>query len=300
MQRRIWAWLLVLMMLMPCTVMAEGEKRVFRVDEEGAVPFAPDAETFDLYVCPLMGADCMVLMSQGQTMLVDMGKEANYPTIRAVLEDLNIARVDIAFNSHPHKDHLGSMKLLMKDYEIGAFMTAFPEDYRGHSVIQSSTLKEIHAADIPVVRVGDGDGFALGGAKMTVIQHDRYEQANPCSAMLKIEYGACTMLLTGDLTGEAQLYIARNNDLKADVFKYPHHGLNKLATEFLEAIDAEYAFITHGYKDTLDAQKQLTKYGVAHDFATWGVIHLSSNGEYWLVEQALTEDGKIYDDFYRR
>lgn len=299
MHQRIGCWLLVLSLILPCLTLAETDKRVYRVGEADAVPFAVDAETFDLYVCPLMGADCLVLMAQGQTMLVDMGKENHAPAIRAVLENLNIGRIDIAFNSHPHSDHLGAMKLLVNDYDIGTFITAFPEDYRGHSVIQSSTLKAVHAADIPVVRVYDGDTIALGDAQMTVIQHDRYDQANPCSAMLKIQFGACSLLLTGDLTGEAQLYIARNYDLKADIFKYPHHGLNKLAVEFLEAIDAEYAFIPHGYKDTLDAQKQLTKYGIAHDFATWGVIHLSSNGEYWLVEQALTEEGKIYDDFYR-
>lgn len=299
MLKRAWLWMMVLALLLPRLAAAEGEKRVYRVDEPDAVPFAADAETFDLYVCPLLGADCMVLMTQGQVMLVDTGKESNYPEVRAVLEELGVGRIDVVFNSHPHGDHLGAMPRLMEDYEIGRFITAFPDDYKGYSVVQVPVLKAVREAGIPVDRVEDGDVFTFGNVKMTVLQHARYEKLNPCSAMLRAEYGDCTMLLTGDLTGEAQIYMARHYNLKADLFKYPHHGLGKLDVEFIEAIGAEYAFIPHGYKDTLNAQKQLTKYGVRHDFATWGVIHLASNGDYWLVEQALTEDGKVYDEFYR-
>ena len=299
MLKRIIGWLLVLALLLPCAATAEGDRRVYRVDEEGAMPFAEDAETFDLYVCPLMGADCMILMTQGQTMMVDFGRNTDYGTIRGILDDLGITKIDIAFNSHPHDDHLGSMIQLLEDYAVGVFMTAFPENYFGKSVIQISTIRALHDAEVPVQMVSDGDTFTFGDVRMTVFRMDRFDSPNLLSAMLKIEYGECSMLLTGDVTGEAQFSMVKHHDLKADILKFPHHGLNRTASDFMAAIDPEYAFLTHGYSNTKEAQKQLTRLGIFHDFATWGVIHLSCNGEYWLVDQALTEDGQRYAEKYR-
>ena len=40
------------------------------------------------------------------------------------------------------------------------------------------------------------------------------------------------------------------------------------------------------------AREQLEQYGIPHDFATWGPIHLETNGEDWLVGQDLNEQGQ--------
>ena len=115
-------------------------------------------------------------------------------------------------------------------------------------------------------------------------------------AMAGIRLG---FLLCADVVQTAQLYIAQTHDLKADIFKWPHHGLNKVYREFWENVDAEYAFITHGYMNTMESQAQLNKYGIPHDFATWGVIHLSTDGDYWLVDQQLNEMGERCVEMYR-
>ena len=297
MHKRILSLLLILVLFLPCLASAEEHKQVYFVGEEDAVPFAENAQTFDLYVCPLMGADSMVLTAQGQTMLVDMGTNSSYTVIKDVLDDLDIERIDIAYNSHPHNDHLGSMKKVLKNYPVGAFMTAFPENDPDNET-QRAVVKAVHAADVPVITIKDGDTFTLGDAQMTVIQQTKYGGYNQRSAMLRIEYGECTLLLTGDVVGSVQRDIAREHDLSADIFKLPHHGINALYSEFLEDISPEYAFITHGYRNTKKVQQQLDEAGVLYNFATWGVIHLSSNGEYWLVEQTLTENGELIREEY--
>lgn len=300
--KRFAAFVLILCCLLTASgALADGERRVWRVGEKAA--FGAEEETFDLYVCPLLGADCMVLRCGGQTMLVDMGKANDYEIIKGVLNDLGIDKIDIAFNTHPHTDHLGSMIQILQDYPVGQFMTAFDDDYTAEEVVQRSTLKAVRAAGIPVVRIEDGDTFSLGGAEMTVIRQTRYvykePNPNPLSAMLMIRFGDCRILLCADVVQTAQLHIAETHDLKADIIKWPHHGLNKVYREFWENADPEYAFITHGYMNTMEAQAQLNKYGVPHDFATWGVIHLSANGEYWLVDQTLNEMGERCVKMYR-
>lgn len=284
----------ILLLLVLCLAafggQAENVKRVYRVGEKE--DFAEDEATFQLHVCPLLGADCMILQCGGFTMLCDMGKANDYPVIKEQLEALGVERIDLAYNTHPHDDHLGSMIQILQDYPVDLFMTVFPVDYTGPDVIQVKTVKALQEAGVPVLIVHDGYTFPFGGAKMEVICQTKYENPNPMSAMLRVKYGDCSALLCADLIASAQLYVAQTHDLKADLFKFPHHGLNSVYREFLENIDPEYCFFTHSYYNTPEAREQLDQYGIPHDFATWGPIHLETNGQYWLVDQELNGGGQ--------
>ena len=59
----------------------------------------------------------------------------------------------------------------------------------------------------------------------------------------------------------------------------------------MENIDPEYCFFTHSYYNTPEARKQLDRYGIPYDFATWGPIRIETDGQYWLVSQELNESG---------
>ncbi len=299
--KRFFAILLSVVLLcayVPALAEDTAVQRVFAASE--AEPFGEDENLLHFYVCPLLGADCMILMQGDEVMLVDMGKANQYETIKGVLNDLGVTTIKYAFNTHPHDDHLGSMKYLVDDFTFGTFMTAFPDDYSGDAIIQRSTLKVINAKGIPVEKIDDGYTFTLGDAQLTVIRQTKYKNPNPMSCMLMVEFGECKMLLTADVIGSAQLLFAENYDLDADILKYPHHGLNTVFAEFLSNISPEYTVITHGYANTKDAQKQLQKSDIWYDFASWGLIHLTTNGEYWIVEQELTEDGQRYEEKYMK
>lgn len=299
--KRFWAIIVsVLLIFTLAPAMAEDAavQRVFSAEE--AEPFGEDENLLHFYVCPLLGADCMILVQGDEAMLVDMGKANQYEVIKGVLNDLDITHIKYAFNTHPHDDHLGSMKYLVNDFTFDTFMTAFPDNYAGDSIIQRSTLKVINEKGIPVEKVDDGYTFTLGEAKLTVLRQTKYKNPNPMSCMLMVEFGECKMLLTADVIGSAQQLFADTKDLDADVLKFPHHGLNKVLADFLTDISPEYTVFTHGYANTKDAQKQLQKAGIWYDFASWGLIHLTTNGEYWIVEQELTEDGQRYEEKYMK
>lgn len=290
MKKTIAVLLALLLLLAAFSAQAEGERRVFRADEKETFP--ADADTLSIHVCPLLGADCMILRCGGLTMLVDMGKANDYPVIKAELEKLGVDKIDLAFNTHPHDDHLGSMIQILQDYPVDLFMTVFPLDYTGEDVIQVRTVRALQAAGVPILTARDGYRFPLGEAMLTVICQTKYPNPNPMSAMLMIEYGECKALLCADLIRAAQLYVAQTHELKADLFKHPHHGLNNLYREFLENIDPEYCFFTHSYYNTAEAREQLDRYGIPYDFATWGPIGIETDGRYWLVYQELNEQGQ--------
>ncbi|MCH7500125.1 MAG: hypothetical protein IH886_08960 [Nitrospinae bacterium] len=71
---------------------------------------------------------------------------------------------------------------------------------------------------------------------------------NDLSMVWKIEYGAFSMLLTGDITEKAERYlVAHNAPLKASVLKAPHHGSRTSShPDFLRAVGARDVIVSSG------------------------------------------------------
>lgn len=285
--RKLMGWLLVMLLAVGC---GSAEGRVLT----DAEPFAEGTPLLELFVCPLLGADSMVLRQGEHAMLIDMGKKNDLPKIRGVLDDLGLTHFDYAFNTHPHTDHLGAMAALAEAYRFDRFVTGFDENVTGKDVIQRSTIQALRDAGIEIVHMDGGDTFMLGDARLTVVRQATNKGFNAQSMMLLVEYGACRMLLGADVTGQAQDYIAREYDVRADILKYPHHGINKLTDSFLEEVNPSYAILTHGSVNTQPAQQVLDKAGVPYGFATWGVLHLSTDGQVWHVDQDILPDMQDY------
>ena len=112
MTKRLIIWLLALLLLStPC--LAAGEQRVFIAGE--TEPFPQDAELLTLRVCPLLGADCMLLTLGEHSMLIDAGRNTNIDEINAMLADAGLTQVEYAFNTHPHDDHAGGIRPLLEE-----------------------------------------------------------------------------------------------------------------------------------------------------------------------------------------
>jgi len=250
----------------------------------------PEPRGLSLYVMPLLGADCMLVVADGQTLLVDMGKDMDYPVIRDHLRRLGIHTIDLAFNTHPHSDHVGAMPRLAEEFKVGRFLTAFPADVAGPSVFQKRTLTRLEALGVPVERVSDGDRFALGGAQCLVMQN-AIGDMNARSALLHISYGETALLLAADVDVFAQnrIYRAYPDALRAQVLKYPHHGTGDLDSGFFKAVSPEFTIITHGSGDSKKSQCLLDRWDIPYMFATRGVITVHSDGEKLFVSQDLMD-----------
>ncbi len=293
MLKRLTVWLLV-MLLLPLPAL--GEEIVQRVFLEGETePFPQDAELLTLRVCPLLGADCMLLTLGEHSMLIDTGKKGNIDDLNAMLEDAGLTEVEYILNTHPHTDHAGGVRpLLAEGFGVGTFITFFAPDYTdegGQTVIQASVIKAVEEAGVPILTLATEDTIPFGGALLTVYRmaDDRFVSNSDCnnrSAMLMIQYGECSILLTADVENEVQPKLAETYDLKADILKYPHHGTVAAHPDFLSSVDPEYVVFTHGTGDTKEAQAELVRNGYTRmAFATWGMITLQTDGEKWIVRQ---------------
>ena len=104
---------------------------------------------------------------------------------------------------------------------------------------------------------------------------------------------------SADVENQGQAALLRNWDVRADIMKFPHHGVTAMDQGFLSAVNPELAFFTHGSENTKDAQWQLRRIGVPCLFATWGTITLASNGEKWIVSQDVSPKMVAYAARYR-
>ncbi len=287
---------LLLVLTLPALALAEGTQKVFFEDETKAFP--EDAELLTLRVCPLLGADCMLLTLGEHSMLVDTGRKMQAGTVLEVLKEAGLTSVEYVFSTHPHQDHLGGMiPMLEAGLDVGTFFTVFPHDYVefiGDYEVQPETIKALEAKGIPVADLKPDDTIPFGNAEITVLRipdssiGTSARTCNDMSAMLMVKYGDCSVLLTADVERMDEIELAELYDLKADILKYPHHGMSVIEPVFLDEIRPEFVFFTHGAGDTHNAQVQIYQAGYERMcFATWGTITMRTDGTKWIVKQEI-------------
>ncbi len=287
---------LLLVMMLPVFAMAEGTRKVFYEDE--TEPFPEGTELLTLRVCPLLGADSMLLTLGEHSMLVDTGRKMQAGTVLDVLNEAGLTSVEYVFSTHPHQDHLGGMiPLLEAGLGVGTFFTVFPHNYVefiGDYEVQPESIRALEAGNVPVVDLKTEDTIPFGDAEITVLRipdsliETSERTCNDMSAMLMVKYGDCSVLLTADVERRDEIELAELYDLKADILKYPHHGMSVIEPVFLDEIRPEFVFFTHGAGDTHSAQVQIYEAGYERMcFATWGTITMQTDGTKWIVKQEI-------------
>ena len=208
-------------------------------------------------------ADSIFIKSpSGKTMLVDAGDIDSYEAIDVYLTQAGIKKIDVLVATHPHSDHIGSMKRVIENYEIGSIYMPKAE----HTTKTYSNLL------LAIKDKGLKINTAKGGATKTIPfdndivvsifspMAEKYDNLNNYSIVLKITYGKNSILLTGDIEREIEKDILKkipNDLLKSDVLKVAHHGSTTSSTpDFLKAVAPTYAFISLGTDNS---------YGHPHD-----------------------------------
>ena len=74
-------------------------------------------------------------------------------------------------------------------------------------------------------------------------------------------------------------------ELKADVIKYPHHGITPCNSEFLEVVDPIFGIVTNRSKDVSRTVHQLEGRGIPGMYSGDGTVYLVTDGTDWYVWQ---------------
>lgn len=258
--------------------------RINSPEENVDFAFAEDAQLLEV-ICPqVLNCDAILLRCGGETMLVDCATQGQAARIIDMCRQLGITRIDRVVNTHPHEDHIGGFRDLIKEVEVGELWICFPQDYNDHMV---KAMGHAERAGIPVKTYADGDTFTLGGATIDVWKLEgKISQMNDCSAQFYVTYGERTMLMTADLEGEGQTQFVelKGEALKADVLKYPHHGLEKLRNAYMEAVSPVFMYVTNNLKEN-EGRKYIRNCGVPSAYTVPGFVYLTTDGLTWVADR---------------
>lgn len=201
--------------------------------------------------------DGAVIRTGRRVILVDGGSSSNRSlgeySLTPCLKSLGVSRIDYAFLSHGDQDHLSGLKYLLETGEIPIGTLYLPYHGREEKAVKElSRLAE--GRNTRVEYLAAGGNIQAGELSITCLspeKKDTPENTNEESVVLKMDYGACHMLFTGDMGeyGERRLLERPEARLlsKINVLKTAHHG-SKFSSgeEFLDRMALCFAVISYG------------------------------------------------------
>jgi competence protein ComEC len=227
-------------------------------------PFRPRLQPGRLEVSVLdvgQGDSIFVAFPDGRTMLVDAGglPGANYlhgmrpgldvgeDVVSPFLWSRGLKRIDTVVITHAHEDHVGGMPAVLRNFRVGGLWVGRDEDVPAYR----NTLAEATARHIPIIHRLRGEHFDWAGVQVRVLWPDSSDPArarNDDSLVLRLEDGADSFLLTGDIERAVERSIVSDGDeLAASFLKVPHHGgKTSSTTPFLDAVHPAFAAISVG------------------------------------------------------
>ncbi len=240
MKKGILAWILVLVLLLSgCSDGPEPE-----------TTGVPSEESLIVHFLDVGQADCALLESGGEYLLIDGGNRADSDLVVSLLEQQGVEELAAVVCTHAHEDHVGGLPAVLAVYPTAAV-------YAPTRTYASQVFDDfVYYADqqgLEITIPAPGDSWMLGSAEITVLGPvQSYAETNDTSLVLRVELGDTAFLFTGDMevTAEDDLLDYWESEpelLKADVLKVGHHGSDtSTGYRFVYQVEPEYAVVSVG------------------------------------------------------
>ncbi len=262
------------------------------------------------------GDASFIRFPQGGTMLIDGGGsyrddvDLGALVVAPFLWHTRVRRVDYLVATHPQADHAKGLLFPLRNFPVQQF---WDNGARVYSKWYSDLRREAEnrglyrdvMADSPGAIMVDGvhleQRHPMATFQPQLKRHGNgsREEAgdNNRSLVLKLTYGAVSVLFTGDIEREAESFMLQSGqDLRATILKVPHHGSRTSSTEaFVRAVNPRVAVISvqrdsrfgHPHPDVVERYTTLG----AHIFRTdaHGAITIRTDGQAVWVEPYIGE-----------
>lgn len=199
--------------------------------------------------------------------------------------------------SHPHADHAGGAASVLRAMRPVAYLDAA---FAGGSSPYRASLDAAQRLSVTWRRARAGEVIGIDGVRLRVLAPDSAWTAgltdpNLASVVVRLEYGAATMLFTGDAEAPEEHWLLDRSPalLRADLLKVAHHGSGTSTTEaWLDAVRPRAAFVSvatrnvYGHPDPA-VMRRLTEHG-ATVLRTdqLGSVVASTDGARWTLQAA--------------
>jgi competence protein ComEC len=195
-------------------------------------------------------------------MLVDGGKPEEGENISEFLRNQGVKQLAVVVGTHPHSDHIGGLAQIINNFPVEK---VYLPRVNHNTTTFEALLKAIKGKNLKISTARKGVEIPLEGIQARFIAPvgEDYEDLNNYSAVIRIDYGDISFILTGDAEefSEKEM-LASGEKLKADVLKAGHHGSSgSTCPAFLKAVSPPYAVIMcgadndygHPHRETLAA-----------------------------------------------
>ena len=188
------------------------------------------------------GDASLILGTDGITVLVDAGPDP--PVLASALRRYGVDRIHLLVVTHPHEDHIAGVVGLVGRISIDRVWT-----WGGFHTSESWELvsEQLAGLGVAIEAPAIGTTAIYGGVEIEVLGPlRRYAGINDQSVVLRVDAGATSVLMTGDIEMIAQ---ANLGPITTDVLKVPHHGGATSSLSWLAATKPMVAVISVGPND---------------------------------------------------
>lgn len=255
--------------------------------------FKSDDTNFDMDVHFLnVGkADCIYIKFRDHNILIDAADKDPSSVVKEYLKKQGVSKFDLVAVSHPHRDHIGQMEDVIKEFEIKKFIEPdLPENLIPTGNTYKRMLKAIYSKKVDSELILGAKEIKIDNLKINILGpiEKNEKNINNDSIVMKITYSDVSFIFMGDAQKEEEESILKSGkDVKADVIKIGHHGSKTSSSEsFLKKVSPKYAIISVGPdRSNLPKEEILTRIkklcpGVSiHRTDLEGNIIVSTNGK---------------------
>ena len=200
---------------------------------------------WDVLACNVGQGDALLIRSQGETALIDVGKDSKL--IDSCLDQSGVTSIDLLVLTHFDQDHVGGWEALLKNRKVSrVLISQFPDTRE----VSRSTIDALSATGSEILAAPKGLTGKIGLFTWQVISSlgSLGKSANESSLALRFESDALIVYTLADLNQSAQANLESVvfDSGKPTLVKVSHHGSADQDAEFYKRIGADVAIISVG------------------------------------------------------
>ena len=98
--------------------------------------------------------------------------------------------------------------------------------------------------------------------------------------------------MAADAEGKAQTGLLKDTPpelLKADLLKYPHHGIIQTRADYMDAVSPIFVFVTNRKWNVMETKHQLEFREIPVRYTTAGRLVMVTDGKDWYIMQYMDQ-----------
>jgi len=229
--------------------------RYFNLQIENKEEIQRDSDT------PIKSGDAILITTpENKNILIDSGINYTGEDLNEYLNKIGVDKIDYAFATHPHWDHIGGFLTLFNTIDIEKlYHVNVPNDTSTYTeyleLIESNNIENEYLeagnildveSDIKLEVLNPAEG--TNPENLPLAEDISTRQINNESLVMNFIYDNISFLITGDIYRDRERELAEkyaDNELNANILHAPHHGEETGSTfEFIEAVNPDYTIIS--------------------------------------------------------